>query len=146
MCLIRMVVQQCCYIWFVDYTSNSGNKFCKVTHLENNRKSNYSTIFPIMSRAVLRHKDKKTLFAIAVELSCSGTILTFSLNLKSGVSPLQGFLFGLWCQGTGQYMRKHWWQNSADPGKPQSCVLSWRHWTVRETDLTIQTLFKSDQC
>lgn len=41
----------------VDYTSNSGNKFCKFSHLENNRKSNYS-IIPIMSPAFLKQKEK----------------------------------------------------------------------------------------
>lgn len=30
-------------------------------------------------------------------------------------------------------MRKHWWQNSADPSKPQSCGLPRLHLTVWET-------------
>lgn len=48
-------------------------------------------------------------------------------------------------------MRKHWWQNSADPGKPQSCGLfptppDCGSNSKPPTDLTVQRHFRSDQC
>lgn len=92
----------------------------------------------------MKQMDKKTVLALnsSKVVLFSGSILTLFLNLKSGVSHVRGFLFGLWCQGTGQYMRKHWWQNSTDPSKPQSCGLSQLHLTVRKSILPIIWQYK----
>lgn len=84
----------------------------------------------------MTHKDKEIL---CDSLPFYSETVTPHVRLQTGVSPVRGFLFMLWCQGTGQRRRKHRWQNSADPAKPQncsSCPLAW---------LTLQTVWLSRQ-
>lgn len=84
----------------------------------------------------MTHKDKEIL---CDSLPFYSETVTPHVRLQTGVSPVWGFLFMLWCQGTGQRRRKQRWQNSADPAKPQncsSCPLAW---------LTLQTVWLSRQ-
>lgn len=82
---------------------------------------NYTVNNPIVQLYLLMFiKEKKR--AHDGSQTCS-TLRIFRLTL-SCVRAGEGFLFILWCQGTGQSRQKHWWQNCADPTKPQRCGFS----------------------